>query len=412
MKVKHTTVVLLSLGIGMFQSCKTKEKDVIPVEEGYVLGFRAQNGAATSSENDADYLLTVKTLMSGTISSTGNGIEQNGWCYYTHTGGTYLVQGYQDNNAVGYKVENGLLVEKGRFAFERMDCTNEVGDNKTLVSIGAPWGGGSYDCNIQLIDMERIGIASAKKHPLYFASATDSAKTRLNMWPTGTYVENGKLYVSFYPLNGTTWETPLTDTAYVSIFEYPSLSYIKTIKDTRTGPIGYYGDPTCIIKDENGNHYTLSNTSVNSGFTQSTKPSGILRINAGSDEFDKDYFFNVEGASGFKVLAAAYVSNGLAVARVVKDDPSFGAWGTFSYSGLQPCKMVILDLIKKTVTEVADVPMHGGQYKTPFLVENEKVYVSINAGTEKHIYQIDPKTAKGTKGAKIEGREIQAFYKY
>jgi hypothetical protein len=156
----------------------------------------------------------------------------------------------------------------------------------------------------------------------------------------------------------------------------------------------------------------LSNSSINSGFTQSTKQSGILKISAGTDEFDKDYFFNVEAISGYKVLVATYVSNGLAVARVVKDDESFGLWGTFSYSGKQPCKMVVLDLINKKVTEVADVPMHGGQYKTPLFVEDGKVYASINSGTDRYIYQIDPKTAKGVKGAKIEGREIQAFYKY
>jgi hypothetical protein len=406
-KTYLTSLLILSIAAVMFSACKEKEDVAVPTtSSGYVLALRAQDGATAT----ADYLLTASDLMTGTISATGKGIEQDGWCYYGATGNTFCSFGYSQNQAVGYKVENGTLVEKGKFIFERMDCTNPVGDGKTLVSIGAPWGGGSYDCNLQIVDVESMSIQKSVKHPIY--KSKDSTGNQLNAWPTDSYVENGKLYVSFYPLNGVSWETPQTDTAYVSVFEYPSLTYLKTFKDTRTGPIGYYGDQPCIIKDENGNHYTISNTSIIAGFTQSTKPSGILKIKAGTDSFDKDYFFNVEADKGYKVLTATYVGNGLAVARVVvKDDASMGTWGTFTKEKV-PCKMVILDLFNKTVTDVANIPMHSGQYQTPFLVENGKVYVSISTIAENYIYKIDPLTATGTKGAKIEGVEIQGFFKY
>jgi hypothetical protein len=38
--------------------------------------------------------------------------------------------------------------------------------------------------------------------------------------------------------------------------------------------------------------------------------------------------------------------------------------------------------------------------------------VSISTIAENYIYKIDPLTATGTKGAKIEGVEIQGFFKY
>ncbi|HTF80839.1 MAG TPA: hypothetical protein VL947_03905, partial [Cytophagales bacterium] len=68
--------LLITLGVaGIFASCKEKDKVKEPELGKYVLAFRAQNGAASSSEGDADYLITSNDLMSGTLSATGVGIE-------------------------------------------------------------------------------------------------------------------------------------------------------------------------------------------------------------------------------------------------------------------------------------------------------------------------------------------------
>lgn len=415
---KHVMLLAALVAGSILGSCNKKETAEEPELGKYILAFRSQNGVATESDGDADYILSTNDLMSGTISAKGNGKEQAGWCYYAKAGDTatanqtFFSFGYDLSKCIGYHVISNRLSEKGKFTFKRMDCVGKGGDDNTLVAVGAPWGGGSFDCQIQLLDANTVTIKKTVTHPIY--SSIDTKKdTLLNSWPSGIFVDGNKLYVAFYPLNGTTWETPNTDTAYVSIYSYPELAYQKTIKDTRTGPIGYYGDQTAVLEDEKGDHYLISSTSLNAGFTQTTKPSGILRIKAGEDSFDAGYFFDVEGATGHELLAATYVGNGIAVGRVAVDeiaDPKY-LWGTFSYSGIQPCKLVVLDLINKTVREVAGVPKHGGQYQTPWLVENGKVYASINTGAEVYVYQVDPVTATGKRGAKIEGREIQAFWK-
>jgi hypothetical protein len=51
---------------------------------GYAVLFR------TATDPTADYLLTTNDLMTGSISATGNGIEQQGWCYFAKVGDTYL----------------------------------------------------------------------------------------------------------------------------------------------------------------------------------------------------------------------------------------------------------------------------------------------------------------------------------
>jgi hypothetical protein len=376
----------------------------------YVLSLRIQGSASTTT----DYLLTADTISKDykTISSTGNGVEQLAWCYFGSTGNTVFSFSYGTNNVgIGYGVQDGGgLYEKGRISFERMDCFGK-GDDSTLIAIGAPWGGGSYDCQIQLIDANKISIKKKKLTPLYMRDGNDA----LNKWPTSIIVNDNKMYVSFYPLDGASWNTDLTDTAYVTIYSYPGLDSLTTIKDTRTGPIGYYGNQVNMIKIENGDIYTFSPSSFASGYTQVTKKSGILRIKNGQQLFDPSYFFDVETASGgAKLLSATYAGNGLIVARMQAPDTDdiTKMWNAFDVT-IPICQVAIIDLNNKTVTHVKDIPAHGGQYGSQGLVENGKVYLSVTstAAGEARIYEVDPLTATAVKAAKIEGLEVPAIYK-
>lgn len=406
---KYTRTILFLLAATMLLGSCYKEKNKFQQEGGnYVLSLRTQGSGNTTT----DYLLTASSINTGlqTISSTGYGIEQLAWCYFGSTGNTVMSFSYGTNNvAIGYGLgAGGRLFEKGRLSFERMDCIGK-GDDSTLIAIGAPWGGGSYDCEIQLINTQNISIKKRKLTPLYMRDKSDA----LNKWPTSIVVNDNKLYVSFYPLDGSSWNTDLTDTAYVSIFSYPGLDSITTIKDTRTGPIGYYGNQINMLKAENGDIYTFSPNSIAAGYTQTTKSSGILRINSGATQFDAAYFFDVEAASGgAKLLSATYAGNGLLVARMLKPATDTALWAAFDVSN-PICKIAVIDLNNKTVKMVNDIPDHGGQYGGQGLVEDGKVYVSITStiAGESRIYAVDPETATATKAAKIQGLEVPSIYK-
>lgn len=372
----------------------------------YVMSLRGQD----ASDQSADYFLTVDDLMSGEISAHGNGEELVGWNYTGKYGDTYFALGYDLNECVGYKVSNGKLAGQGKFVFERMDMINPI-DDESFLAIGAPWGGGSFDCQLQIVNIDDIAIHKNVKHPIY--EPYDSSGAQLNAWPTGSFVDNDKLFVSFYPLNGATWETQNTDTAFISVYSYPGLEYLKTIKNTQAAPIGYYGSQPCIVEDEVGNHYTLSGGSKVTGYTQVTKPSAILKINAGESDFDKNYFFDVE-ATGYKVLSGVYAGDGKVVAKVISKSLDESAsqvsqWAAFDET-TAILSIAIIDLNTQSLTIVNDVPLHGGQYKTPFLVENNKVYTSVNDGTEAHVYQVDPLNATAKKGAKLIGNQFQGLY--
>ncbi|MCG8574825.1 MAG: DUF4374 domain-containing protein [Flavobacteriales bacterium] len=376
------------------------------VKVNYVMSLRSLD----ASEESADYYLTVDDLMTGEISAVGKGEELVGWNYNGHFGDTYFAFGYDLNECVGYKINNqGQLVQEGKFVFERFDVMNEIDDNHFL-AIGAPWGGGSFDCQLQVVNVQDIAIHKNVKHPIY-EYFHDGAQ--LNAWPTSSYVDGNKLFVSFYPLNGETWATPNTDTAYISVYSYPNLEYIETIKDDRTGPIGYYGGQPCILETENGDHYTLSSGAMAVGFTQATKPSAILKISAGSADFDDDYFFNVE-ETGYRVTSATYVGDGLAVANVIAiatDESAAGVNQWALFSEVTPLlNTAIIDLNAQSLTIVNDVPVHGGQYSTPFLVDGDDVYISVNDGTDAYVYKVNAPSATATRGAKLIGSQFQGLY--
>lgn len=407
MRNLELTLLFAAMAVLPFTSCE-KESSTQSTSANYIVSLRTQ----ASSEETADYLLTTDDLMSGEITAEGQGIELIGWNYAGHFGGSYFAIGYELNQCIGYKENNGVLTEQGKLAFERMDLLCPI-DDASFLAIGAPWGGGAYNCQFQVVDVEGVSISKTVEDPIYesyYHVDSTNADVQLNAWPTSAYVDGDRLFVSFYPLVGTTWQTPNTDTAYISIYSYPEMEYINTIKDSRTSPIGYYGSQPSIIADESGNHYTISTASLAAGYTQSTKPSGILRVNAGSEEFDTSYFFDVE-ASGYKVLTAAYAGNNKVVANVIKAETDIASYAWAAFSATSPLLYTaVLDLSGKTLSLVSDVPAHGGQYRTPMLVVDGMVYISVNNGTEAYVYQVDAANVAATRGAKIIGNELQGIF--
>jgi hypothetical protein len=75
-------------------------------------------------------------------------------------------------------------------------------------------------------------------------------------------------------------------------------------------------------------------------------------------------------------------------------------------------QIAVLDLNSQTLQIVNDVPAHGGQYYTPFHLENGKVFISVNTGSSAHIYRVDPANGTAQQGAAIDGKSIQCFFKY
>lgn len=363
----------------------------------YVLGFRIE----TDDEgNTADYVMTTGDISKGELSAVGKGIEQVGWRYMGSLGRTlYSIGYYNDNNLVAYQLDGaGKLVEKDRVVFQTtIDVVGDA-DEKTLLAMEVPrktmtprtW---------HVFDLENVSIAKKMVDSIY-VDYVDS----LVPWPTALVRRGDKVFVPFYQLHARgDFTTPHTDTAFIAVYSWPGLVKEKVIKDTRMGPIGLYGDRNGAILTASGDLYAMSTASKAAGFTTTQKKSGILRVKSGSTEFDPTYHWDIEAASGGnKVVWFAPVGGEKALVRLSTDESTL--WGAYGTKVI--CKLAVADLAARTLTMVEDIPMHRGGYGGNVFLEDGKAWVSINSGTEAHLWAIDPATAKAVKGAKIAGYEV------
>lgn len=367
----------------------------------------------TSGAAGTEYIVSKEDVMSGEISAQGTGIEQTGWRFYYPVGKTLFASGFSaDNQCAGYAANNeGVIQLKGQFIFENsLEMFGKSDDNKTLLAMEIPRVGFA-NRRLHFINVDNVSVQKIVGTKIF----SDEANKQV-AWPTALEVRSDKLFIPYHVLDSEgNFSTLDANKAYVAVYSYPNVGTTpeKIISDDRTSNIGVNGGTTGLIETESGDLYSFSCGTVSAGFsTASTKPSGILKIKAQTTEFDKDYFFNIETATnGGKIFWFDYIGGNKALARILKADTNI-PWDAFSRSQTAfNQKLVIIDLVAKTVTDVANVPLHAKRYTSPVFIQDGKVYESIETETEAYVYQIDIATATGKKGAKIVGQSIKGFYK-
>lgn len=365
----------------------------------------------TTGGDETEFIISKDNPMTGEISATGTGIEQTGWRFYYPVGKTLFASGYSDDNqCAGYADNgNGVLELKGQFIFENaLEMFGQSDDGKTLLAMEIPRAGFA-NRRLHFVQVENVLVEKIVGTRI-FESTTDS----LVAWPTALQVRGNKLFIPFHKMDAKGWfTTPRADTAFVAVYPYPNVTPEpeKIIADPRTSNIGVNGATTGLIETANGDLYSFSCGAEAAGFAPaSSKPSGVLRIPAGSTDFDPSYFFNVEAATGGgKIFWMDYVGGDKALARILTADTG-GPWAAFGRDVFNQ-KLVILDLVAQTVTEVAGVPLHAKRYSSPVFAEDGKALVSIETASDAYVYEVDIAAATAVKGAKILGKTIKGFYR-
>lgn len=410
MKALNKYLFLSALGLALV-ACEADDPvdqpnnpDPDPQTTDITLAFKTTGG------EEPEFIITREDIMDGSISAEGEGIEQTGWRFYYPIGNTLFASGYsEDNRANAYaKNEEGEVVEKGQFTFDNaLEMFGNGDDGETLLAMEIPRTGYAPK-KLYFVDANEVEVEKIVETAIF-----ESEEDKLVAWPSALQVRGDHLFVPFHKMDPEGYfTTPGVDTAFVAVYSYPDVEDepIKIISDTRTSNIGVNGATTGLIEAEDGHLYSFSSGAEMAGFAPaSTKPSGILRIPAGETEFDEDYFFDVEEATGGeKLFWFDYVGDNKAIARLLTHDDG-GVWSAFGREEFNQ-RLVILDLEEQSVTEVANVPLHAKRYSSPVLVEDGKVYVSIETETEAYVYQVDIESATGTRGAKIEGKTIKGFF--
>ena len=389
----------------------------------------------TTGDNAADYVLTQSDLnQADSVNATGAGFEHAGWNYYYDAGNTLFVfsndPSYSENGeGVAYKVDASGTQQVNEFVYDGRIATTGRTD-LTLLASSSYW---ASHAPLRLYSFDaRTGTKQQTIEYSIYNDGTGTAGEGTVPWPTALVVRDDKLFIPYIKFDDAgNASTPDANKGFIAVFDYPlanDATPVKIIEDNRTSNIGVHGATSGLILTDAGDIYGYSNGEISGGFyPASDNPSAIIRIANGQTDVDSSYFFNIEEATeGGKIFWFDYIGNEKALARIVMPTDAtvdhdgnaetpevpadMVAWGDFSKTVIRQ-KLVIIDLANKTITDVAGVPLHQKR-QTPSIevTDNGKVYVSIETAEDAHVYEVDIATATATKGAKIEGSTIRAFY--
>ncbi|PBJ09246.1 DUF4374 domain-containing protein [Flavobacterium sp. ACN6] len=361
--------------------------------------------ATTGAAGIADYLLTADDVSTGTITTTGNGLEQDGtYRYYITAQNNFFSLLYGQGNPGAVTTYNlnaeGKLVKKSDFQAETVHVFAAV--NKDILTIKVPRSGASIASMYKIDAVNSLIIGEAQQDTKVLAKNGERA---FYTWATQV---GDKVYMPYMSIKGDgvdNFGTANPDSTWVAVYNYPELKLEKVIKDNRTSYLGAYFT-NGLFQDEIGDAYGFSGAIATSNAAlTSTKPSAIVKIKKGTTEFDQSYFFNVqEKSGGYKISSTSYISKGkfllLMYGNVGKNNGAV--------------KMAIADVYNQTFTWVTNAPATLTSVTSRYNITTEdgnSAVVGINTPDGNWIYTINGSTAAATRGLKVEGGQITAIQK-
>lgn len=403
MKTKFFKLLLLLTTISAFTACNDDAPgpdDSIDGNSRYV--FQIQS--VGSSDETATYIVPVDDITQGSISTTGTGTETDGYSFINQNNRIFgLVWGGQ-GPITPYKLNTSGKIEKvgntinavvalaygavndDAFVFSSLTSTKE---NPIAI--------------IMNYDAKNMRIASRNSFDISKISGNDEVAIL-----SGIFQVDNKIYAPFYCVPGVAGQTTkYTDNTWVAVFDYPSLEFEKVITDDRTGVSGFWFCQRSLKQIENGDTYVWS------GAFGSKNPSAFIKINKGTEEFDQDYFFNVqEKTDGKKIVRGNYLANGKFLVALLTDanDVSERDGG-----GPVNVKLAIADVLNETVTYIDGTP----EYEAPwydFPVYTEKdgktaQFVLRESAERYAVYTIDIEGGSAKRGLEIIGSNVSSISK-
>lgn len=359
-----------------------------------------------ATDGVADYLLTANDLSEGKISLVGNGIEQDGTFryYVTHNNRFFsLLYGRGNPGAVtAYELNaEGELSELIDFQAETVHVFAPVNDDVLMIKIPRD---GSPNASWYQLNAESIKLTNQGQMDVFELAGNDEQAFFTWITQVGDYVFAP--FMSIKACCNDTWGTAYPDSAWVAVYSYPEMELQKVIKDDRTSFIGRYFS-SGLEEVENGDVYAFSSSTATSNdvFT-STKPSAVTRINSGELEFDEEYFFNLEEASGgYYITSQIYAGNGKFVAYMqpVAEKAKYVIGE----------KLAVVDVFNESLTWISGLPAPENiiSISTNNIVSEDgaTVYVGVTTEESSYVYNIDVASAQATQGLEVEGGVITAI---
>lgn len=229
----------------------------------------------------------------------------------------------------------------------------------------------------------------------------DLVKTESGGSGSGAYTK-GELPGTQYP-----------DECWVAIFDDESLSGRKLIKtDKISYPCGRYRSQyyQTVRAADNGDVYVFSPSfakTLTDARQQTTLPAGVVRIKAGTTEFDPSYYYNLEEQSGGKSFLRCWHAGGNYFLLRMYDRP-------FSQTGYVANQLAVFNADNGKLTFVTGLPAAEAISdfgKTPYVADGHIYMPVVTSDGNPAIYKINPATATATKGLTLEVNTVTAVGK-
>lgn len=358
----------------------------------------------TTTEGSTNYIVQTDNILSGKISLLNNGILQEGYREYLNIAnqfysigglGVTSVESYYINESDQLSAKSGLVFENGASDYRSVD------DGNTMLGVQVTTDA-NYDGNAEFFFVDAAGYTMKNKitvpaKDIYAPQGNDHGWSH-----SGIAISGNRAFQTVFPISKA-WTTPNVDTNYVAVYSYPDFQLQKVIKDTRTGPAGAPLMRSGIFATESGDVYTIAHDAYGFEQTNQMKDPAILKINAGSDDFDPSYYFKTTGvANGGKIIKATYVGNGKLFAQI-KTGAQASQWDQTQL------KYAIVDLVKEEIIAVTNSPTYDGAEDALFDADNGKVYIPAKVGDALNIYEVDVAAATATKGVEIEATYVKGI---
>ncbi len=414
----------------------------------------------TSSSTDTYVLLTAESLDEGEITTVGNGLVNEGATYWAFYGNRYLyalnynqgeagtTQSFVMNSAgtlekrsqeyyvnrfttYGYydkyimttstgdgpselKDENGYLPQS--FLISYLDVVNQTYASNS-VSESTPFlsenflGNGEY---VTLAGLEQVGsklYAAAVPMGLSQYGCMQKNEDGSYKWVLPgnedlIKTESGGSGSGAYDKDELQW-TQYPDECWVAIFTDQTLTEYKLLK---TDKISYasgryksqYYQMNWLADD--GNYMYVFSPSyaktMSDSRQQTTLPAGVVRINTQSEEFDSDYYYNLEErADGASFLRSWYIG-GEYFLLLMYDKP-------ITDSDKVANRLAIFNVSNGELSFVSGLPSDvSGFGNTPYM-ENGSAYIAVTTTSGyPAIYRIEPSSATATQGLVVKATSL------
>lgn len=407
---------LLLMSAIMFGACSKSNNNGLDPEQNVKSKYFI---AAKGQTEDYEYLITADDLTTGAVSIAGNGKEVRSgytWVFPNQsTGIGFIYQKGSPGVGLGVTIDaSGKVIQKGpEFLVESRFTTYGVCNGLAITSVGGqavPNDDTKKQAIFNIVNPNKGNEKTTKNYITTNMTGNGEFYTFSGIVDAG----NGEFLTAMVPSKNipttgggsSTGDSDYLDSVWVAKFD-TNLNLKKIYKDNRlsfaAGQIRsqYY---SMIANDDKGNTYVFSGAHKE----KTTKKAGVIRINKGASDFDKNFYWDIQAVSdNYIFMKAWHISGDYFLLNFYNKQGS-----TVFTDGYT--KYAVVNVVNKSFKWLTQGFPGANEIKSTanIYAADGKAFIPVTTVSGKPaIYVIDPVTATATRGLEVDANAINGIGK-